>query len=300
MPTAREALLNAALSALTDQSWSAVRMVDVASAAGVSRQTLYNEFGSKDGLARALVRREADLYLHGVERLLAEPADPVDRLVSVAEWTVSEARSRPLLRALLTDGWTERHPAPRRVRPTAPPGGAPAQRRADAGPPAPADLVAAVRNRAVAALDPGRTDRRGRGTETGSPSRTEPLRVQAGRVQRARVEQARVDQARADRARGEQGRTQHRRPEGARPDQPRTEQTRSDNGRPGPPRAPEPVLRTKDESAELAFRCELAVRLALAHVVAPDGEPVGRLVRAAVAGPVAAVSAGTNPRAGGR
>lgn len=286
MPTAREALLNAALSALTDQSWSAVRMVDVASAAGVSRQTLYNEFGSKDGLARALVRREADLYLHGVERLLAEPADPVDRLVSVAEWTVSEARSRPLLRALLTDGWTERHPAPRRVRPTASPGGAPAQRRADAGPPAPADLVAAVRNRAVAALDPGRTDRRGRGAEAGAPPRTEPLRVQAGRVQRARVEQARADQAR-----GEQGRTpQHRRPERARPDQPRPEQSR----------APDPVLRTKDDSAELAFRCELAVRLALAHVVAPDGEPVGRLVRAAVTGPVPAVSAGTSPRAGGR
>lgn len=289
MPTAREALLNAALSALTDQSWSAVRMVDVASAAGVSRQTLYNEFGSKDGLARALVRREADLYLHGVERLLAEPADPVDRLVSVAEWTVSEARARPLLRALLTDGWTERHPAPRRVRPTASPGGAPAQRRADVGPPAPADLVAAVRNRAVAALDPGRADRRGRGADAAAPPRTEPLRVQAGRVRRARVEQARADQAR-----GEQGRTpQHRRPEGIRPDQPRTEQARSDNGRPAPPRAPDPALRTKDESAELAFRCELAVRLALAHVVAPDGEPVGRLVRAAV-------SAGTSPRAGGR
>lgn len=306
MPTAREALLNAALSALTDQSWSAVRMVDVASAAGVSRQTLYNEFGSKDGLARALVRREADLYLYGVERLLAEPADPVDRLVSVAEWTVSEARSRPLLRALLTDGWTERHPAPRPVRPAAPPGGAPAQRRADAGPPAPADLVAAVRNRAVAALDPGRPDRRG-AADTGAPPRTEPLRVQAGRVQRARVEQARADQARVEQARVERGRTPpHRRPERARPDQPRaeqprTDQPRTDNGRSNaPPRAPEPVLRTKDESAELAFRCELAVRLALAHVVAPDGEPVGRLVRAAVAGPIAAVSAGTSPRAGGR
>ncbi|GGJ76832.1 hypothetical protein GCM10011583_05180 [Streptomyces camponoticapitis] len=306
MPTAREALLNAALSALTDQSWSAVRMVDVASAAGVSRQTLYNEFGSKDGLARALVRREADLYLHGVERLLTEPADPVDRLVSVAEWTVAEARSRPLLRALLTDCWTDRHPAPRPVRPAAPPGGAPAQRRADAGPPAPADLVAAVRNRAVAALDPGRPDRRGR-TEPGGPARSEPLRVQAGRVQRARVEQARAEQARAER-----GRTaQHRRPEHARPDQlrpdqlrpeqARSEQARFEDGRPAAPlRAPEPHLRTKDDSAELAFRCELAVRLALAHVVAPDGEPVGRLVRAAVAGSVAGVSAGTSPRAGGR
>lgn len=303
MPTAREALLNAALSALTDQSWSAVRMVDVASAGGVSRQTLYNEFGSKDGLARALVRREADLYLYGVERLLAEPADAVDRLVSVAEWTVSEARSRPLLRALLTDGWTERHPAPRPLRPAAHPGGAPAQRRADTGPPAPAELVAAVRNRAVAALDPGRPDHRGRTDALrGDQPRTDALRVQAGRVQRARVEQARADQARAD-----QGRTpQHRAPERARPDQLRPDQARSDQPRPEngrsvtPSRAPEPALRTKDDSAELAFRCELAVRLALAHVVAPDGEPVGRLVRAAVAGPVAAVSAGTNPRAGGR
>ncbi|QHY98021.1 Transcriptional regulator, TetR family [Streptomyces sp. S4.7] len=293
MPTAREALLNAALSALTDQSWSAVRMVDVASAGGVSRQTLYNEFGSKDGLARALVRREADLYLYGVERLLAEPADAVDRLVSVAEWTVSEARSRPLLRALLTDGWTERHPAPRPLRPAAPPGGAPAQRRADAGLPAPAELVAAVRNRAVAALDPGRPDRRGRTDQLrGDQPRTDPLRVQAGRVQRARVEQARAEQARA-----EQGRTpQHRGPERARRDQPRPENGRSV----APPRAPEPAVRTKDESAELAFRCELAVRLALAHVVAPDAEPVGRLVRAAVAGPIAAVSAATTPRAGGR
>lgn len=308
MPTAREALLNAALSALTDQSWSAVRMVDVASAGGVSRQTLYNEFGSKDGLARALVRREADLYLYGVERLLAEPADAVERLVSVAEWTVSEARSRPLLRALLTDGWTERHPAPRPLRPAAPPGGAPAQRRADAGPPAPAELVAAVRNRAVAALDPGRPDRRGRTDQLrGDQPRTDPLRVQAGRVQRARVEQARADQARADQARAGQGHTpQHRGPERARPDQPGPDQPRPDQARPengrsvAPSRAPEPALRTKDESAELAFRCELAVRLALAHVVAPDGEPVGRLVRAAVAGPIASVSAGTTPRAGGR
>lgn len=294
MPTAREALLNSALAAVTDQPWSAVRMVDVASSAGVSRQTLYNEFGSKDGLARALVRREADLYLHGVERLLAEPADPVDRLVSVAEWTVSEARSRPLLRALLTDGWTERHPAPRPVRPSAAPGGAPAQRRADAGPPAPADLVTAVRNRAVVALDPSRGDRRGR-PEPASPPRAEPGRVPAGRLRRPRVDQARVDQARVDQARAEHVRTE----------QARADSARTDPARTPPHRRAEPVLRTKDDSAELAFRCELAVRLALAHVVAPDGESVGRLVRAAVAGPAngggggGAVSA-ASPRAEGR
>ena len=66
MPAARESLLDAAYTSLARRPWSAVRMVDVAAAAGVSRQTLYNEFGSKEGLARALVRREADAYLAGV------------------------------------------------------------------------------------------------------------------------------------------------------------------------------------------------------------------------------------------
>ncbi|WP_336318927.1 TetR/AcrR family transcriptional regulator [Streptomyces lavendofoliae] len=153
MPTTREALLNAALAALRGLPWSAVRMVDVASAAGVSRQTLYNEFGSKEGLARALVRREADAYLRGVERALGTGPDAASRLVSVAEWTVGEAAERPLLRALLTGCWGDRLPAPRpaavRSRVLA---GTPAQRRADAGPPAPGELLAAVRERSRTAL----------------------------------------------------------------------------------------------------------------------------------------------------
>ncbi|WP_406506902.1 TetR/AcrR family transcriptional regulator [Streptomyces sp. NBC_00212] len=166
MPTARESLLDAALSALAGLPWSGVRMVDVASAAGVSRQTLYNEFGSKDGLARALVRREADVYLRGVDRALAElpqasptgsdaggtPSGPADRLVRVAEWMVGSARSSALVRALLTGCWSERLPAPS-IRTTAAVSAVPAQRRADAGVPGPAELVAAVRDRALAALE---------------------------------------------------------------------------------------------------------------------------------------------------
>ncbi|AEY91586.1 TetR-family transcriptional regulator [Streptomyces hygroscopicus subsp. jinggangensis 5008] len=85
MPAARESLLDAAYTALARRPWSAVRMVDVAASAGVSRQTLYNEFGGKDGLARALVRREADGYLAGVERALAGPAGARDRLTATAE-----------------------------------------------------------------------------------------------------------------------------------------------------------------------------------------------------------------------
>ncbi|MFE0649721.1 TetR family transcriptional regulator [Streptomyces sp. NPDC059534] len=142
MANARDTLLDAALAALTHRPWSAIRMADLAAAAHVSRQTLYNEFGSKEGLARALVRREADAYLQGVRQLLAAPAPPGRNVAAVAEWIVARAAARPVLRALLTGAWNEWLPEPRPARPGARPATVPAQRRADAGPPAPGELVA--------------------------------------------------------------------------------------------------------------------------------------------------------------
>ncbi|MET9104629.1 TetR/AcrR family transcriptional regulator [Streptomyces antibioticus] len=151
MPAARESLLDAAFAALARRPWSAVRMVDVAATAGVSRQTLYNEFGSKEGLARALVRREADGYLAGAERALAAPGDVRERLTATARWTVCAARDNALLRAVLTGCWSERLPSP--TLSAVPSSSAvPAQRRADGPLPSPGDLMAAVRDRAVAAL----------------------------------------------------------------------------------------------------------------------------------------------------
>ena len=151
MPAARESLLNAAHTAIGRRPWSAVRMVDVAAAAGVSRQTLYNEFGSKEGLARALVRREADAYLAGVERALVSRAEPRERLAAAAEWTVSAARGNALVRAMLTGCWAERLPS---LTLSAVPSSSavPAQRRADGPLPSPGDFVGLVRDRAVASL----------------------------------------------------------------------------------------------------------------------------------------------------
>ncbi len=151
MPAARESLLDAAYTALARRPWSAVRMVDVAASAGVSRQTLYNEFGSKDGLARALVRREADDYLAGVERALSGPSDPRERLTATAEWMMSAAHDNALVRAMLTGCWSERLPSP--ALPAVPSSAAvPAQRRADGALPSPGDFVGLVRDRAVAVL----------------------------------------------------------------------------------------------------------------------------------------------------
>ncbi|KOG38114.1 TetR/AcrR family transcriptional regulator [Streptomyces resistomycificus] len=151
MPAARESLLDAAYTALARRPWSAVRMVDVAAAAGVSRQTLYNEFGSKEGLARALVRREADGYLAGVERALSGHGDARERLTATAEWTASTARENALVRAMLTGCWSERLPSP--TLSAVPSSSAvPAQRRADGPLPSPGDFVVLVRDRAVTVL----------------------------------------------------------------------------------------------------------------------------------------------------
>ncbi|MFF5894779.1 TetR/AcrR family transcriptional regulator [Streptomyces argenteolus] len=151
MPTAREALLDAAESALSTLPWTAVRMVDVAAGAGVSRQTLYNEFGSKDGLARALIRRAAEGYLSGVEQALREARAQGDEPAEVARWTVRAARANVLVKALLTGVWGERLPRP---------GAAYAGRRAGPAAPAPptptpAELLTLVRDRAVAAMERG-------------------------------------------------------------------------------------------------------------------------------------------------
>ncbi|MFJ3533477.1 MULTISPECIES: TetR/AcrR family transcriptional regulator [unclassified Streptomyces] len=157
MPTARDALLDAARAALTTRPWPAVRMVEVAAAAGVSRQTLHNEFGGKDGLARALVRRAADGYLAGVEQALGTAGGTGDRLAATAAWTARATRTDDLVRGLLTGCWEGRLPGPapsvHRARPPGSP--RPARWPADAGPPTPAELLDQVRDRVVAALDGG-------------------------------------------------------------------------------------------------------------------------------------------------
>ena len=63
----RDSLLDAAGTLLRDRSWGEVTMAEVARAAGVSRQTLYNEFGSRPEFAQAYVLREADRFIAAVE-----------------------------------------------------------------------------------------------------------------------------------------------------------------------------------------------------------------------------------------
>jgi AcrR family transcriptional regulator len=101
----RDALLDAAYDVVVAGKWANARMLDVARTAGVSRQTLYNEFGSKDALAEALAIREAQRFLDGTNHTLDEvhPSAPAAAVYAATEWTIREASNNPLLKAVLTD-----------------------------------------------------------------------------------------------------------------------------------------------------------------------------------------------------
>ena len=101
----RDALLDAAYDAAVSGDWTRTRMLDVALAAGVSRQTLYNEFGSKDALAQAMAMREIERFIDGTERALdeAHPDDPTQAVAAAAFYTLQQAADNPLLKAALTD-----------------------------------------------------------------------------------------------------------------------------------------------------------------------------------------------------
>src|SRR6201988_2961384 len=55
---------------LVSRDWSSITLSDVAKAAGISRQTIYNEFGSRQGLAQGYALRLAD-------RLVDQIADAI-------------------------------------------------------------------------------------------------------------------------------------------------------------------------------------------------------------------------------
>jgi AcrR family transcriptional regulator len=101
----RDALLDAAYDAAVSGDWARTRMADVARAAGVSRQTLYNEFGSKDALAQAMAMREVERFIAGTEAALdeASPDDPIQAVGAAALYTLQQAADNPLLKAALLD-----------------------------------------------------------------------------------------------------------------------------------------------------------------------------------------------------
>ena len=66
----RDSVLDAMRQELLGKDWSAITLSDVARTAGVSRQSIYNEFGSRQGLAQRYALRLADRLVDDVSRAI--------------------------------------------------------------------------------------------------------------------------------------------------------------------------------------------------------------------------------------
>jgi AcrR family transcriptional regulator len=98
----RNTLLDAACDRLQSQRWTDVTMADIALAAGVSRQTLYKEFGSRESFAQILVLREADRFLLAVEDAVsAHLNDPASALAAAFDVFLTAAGENALVRAIV-------------------------------------------------------------------------------------------------------------------------------------------------------------------------------------------------------
>jgi AcrR family transcriptional regulator len=102
----RDRLLDAAASLTTAEGWGAVTMAKLADEVGVSRQTVYNELGSKPRLAEALVMRELDRFLEVVRSRMAAETELVEALRSACEGALETAAANPLLKAILESAHT--------------------------------------------------------------------------------------------------------------------------------------------------------------------------------------------------
>lgn len=98
-----ETVLDAVGELLADRAWPEVSMAEVAERSGVSRQTVYNAFGSREDLAAAYVHREADGFLAAVEEILiARAHEPREALAGSLEVFLTAVEHHPIVRAIST------------------------------------------------------------------------------------------------------------------------------------------------------------------------------------------------------
>jgi AcrR family transcriptional regulator len=103
----RETLLAAGRDEVQQRAWSEITMAEIAAAAGVSRQTLYKEFGSRDEFAQALVIHEGERFLDQVDTAVREHLDDPRAAIGAAlETFLRTAGEDPLVRILLSDDGT--------------------------------------------------------------------------------------------------------------------------------------------------------------------------------------------------
>jgi AcrR family transcriptional regulator len=97
----RERIVDAAFKAVERFGLSRFTMDDVARLAGVSRQSVYRYFDSKDALIVALVYREEEAFIDGVREAEARHEGLEDAMREAILFCLRTARKHPLLDRLL-------------------------------------------------------------------------------------------------------------------------------------------------------------------------------------------------------
>jgi len=98
----RDSVLAAAAELLADRGYQGLRMADVASLAGVSRQTVYNEFGNKEGLVQAVATQRTVEYLTEVDTRMADAPDPFEGTRDAITYVLAQTAQDRLVSAVLT------------------------------------------------------------------------------------------------------------------------------------------------------------------------------------------------------
>lgn len=105
---ARERMADAAQAMIEAGGWSTVTMSGVAAAAGVSRQTAYNEFGTKHGLAEHLALRELQQFLTVVRTRMEAERNIRDGIRCGCEGVLMLGEQSLLVRTILGSAATDR------------------------------------------------------------------------------------------------------------------------------------------------------------------------------------------------
>lgn len=98
----RERLLVAAEQLAATQQWSSLTMAEVGSLAGVSRQTVYNEFRNKTALGEQVALRTARRVLAAVQQEVARHDRLDEAIAGAVTLALDLAEKEPLVRAVLT------------------------------------------------------------------------------------------------------------------------------------------------------------------------------------------------------
>jgi AcrR family transcriptional regulator len=99
----RDSVLDAMRDLLLTRDWSAITLSDVARVAGISRQTIYNEFGSRQGLAQGYALRLADRLVDAIHAALdANVGNFYEAFLAGFRSFFAESAADPLVISLLS------------------------------------------------------------------------------------------------------------------------------------------------------------------------------------------------------